>query len=444
MRLKKELEWTDFKKLTAFFENRQLAYQEHQAKKQEKKGGIPAGVRRVGENVVVFAIFLALYLLTSSHSLFSQINWMLVYVVLISLFYGLRQSALAVILASGAYLATQDLSLLEMTNFYSYAQSVLTVVEFVFFGVAVSYTVDMLREEVRDTRRGYEMVSNDFRELKAINAQNVVIKNEYEKRLLDSKESIPHLYSLIERLMVLSPDRIFLEILHVVAQLVETDTVAVYTVNPKSTYLRLVNALNDASSMGGKSWNIASNAALAAAIARGDLYQGDVWNGEPAVVLPVQCYSKTIAVIVIRSLDYKNCTLYHMNLLKTMGLLVSESMVRALDYEQITRPARYVDGSLVLKKEAFQEMVRIAHEKQEHGVAEFCVLELTTAGNAQAVSERLGSLFRTADHMGTDGEGHYYVLLNNTGTDAVKLVQERLQQKGISSQVSSRFAEAGV
>ena len=140
-----------------------------------------------------------------------------------------------------------------MTNFYSYAQSVLTVVEFVFFGVAVSYTVDMLREEVRDTRRGYEMASNDFRELKAINAQNVVIKNEYEKRLLDSKESIPHLYSLIERLMVLSPDRIFLEILHVVAQLVETDTVAVYTVNPKSTYLRLVNALNDASSMGGKS-----------------------------------------------------------------------------------------------------------------------------------------------------------------------------------------------
>ena len=88
--------------------------------------------------------------------------------------------------------------------------------------------------------------------------------------------------------------------------------------------------------------------------------------------------------------------------------------------------------------------MRIAREKQERGVAEFCVLELTTAGNAQAVSERLGSLFRTADHMGTDGEGHYYVLLNNTGTDAVKFVQERLQQKGISSQVSSRFAEAGV
>ena len=75
--------------------------------------------------------------------------------------------------------------------------------------------------------------------------------------------------------------------------------------------------------MGGKSWNIASNAALAAAIARGDLYQGDVWNGEPAVVLPVQYHSKTIAVIVIRSLDYKNCTLYHMNLLKTCLLYTS-------------------------------------------------------------------------------------------------------------------------
>lgn len=443
-RVRKELEWIDFKDMEALLEAGNIQYREYEKKKESAKRHFPDTLRRILENVVVFAVFLTISLLTSSHNLFSQVDWMLIYVVLISLFMGLRQSALAVVLASVFYFGVQDISMLEMTNFYSYAKCILKIVEYVFFGIAISYTVDMLREDLRDTKRSYEMLQDDFRELQEINEQNVIIKNEYEKRLLDSRESIPQLYELTERLMILSPDRIFMEILQVMAQLTESNTVAVYSVNPNSTFLRLVNALNDESVVMGKSWDISGQPKLRQAIEQGQLYQGDIWNGDVAVALPIQYHGQSIAVIALRNIDYKKCTLYQMNLLKTVGRLMSESIARAIDYEKITCQDRYVEDSFILKPQAFEEALKLAEEKQEKNLAEYSVLRLYVSGQPKQISDQLVSMFRTADHMGTDNAGNYYVLLSNTGADMAKVVQERLQRKGIRAELSDRPADTGV
>ena len=442
--LKKQTEWVDLKRLDAFLEEGALHYRQAPARQEHKGKGLPAGLRRTLENLVLFALFFAAYRWTGDHSLFSQVDWLLVYVTVISLFFGLRQSALSVFLAVGAYLWGQGLSILEMTNFYSYAEGILRIVSFIFFGIVISYTVDTLRDELRDTRRGRDMLQDDFDKLQEINRQNVLIKSEYEKRLLDSRQSIPQLYTLIERLMVLSPDRIFMELLQVIAQLTDTDTVAVYAVSPQSSYLRLIAALSEESAVSGKSWNIAPNSQLRAAVERGELYRGDVWQGEPSVVLPVRCQSRTTAVIVVRKLRYTSCTLYHMNLLKTVGLLASEAVARAMDYEKLTAATRFLGDTVILNPEPFREAVRLAAEKKDKGLADSCVLRLDVQGTPQSVDEKLGAFFRTVDQLGTDGKGGYYVLLNNTGAQDVQTVQARLLEKGVGSQVEDLLAVAGV
>ena len=55
-----------------------------------------------------------------------------------------------------------------MTNFYSYAGSVLTIMEFVFLGLAVSYTMDTLREEKRNFALELELLRGDYQELRRI------------------------------------------------------------------------------------------------------------------------------------------------------------------------------------------------------------------------------------------------------------------------------------
>ena len=441
--IKKELEWTDFRKLEDLFLRGEITYEKKREKAKIGKTNRKAGsvVRRTLENIVVFAAFGALYVLCSSHSLFSQIDWMTIYVILISLFMGIRQSSFAVVLASAAYLTKQDLSILEMTNFYSYAGSVLEIMQYVFFGLSVSYVTDILREELRDLMRELSLLGQEHEELKKINEENVLIKNEYEERLLDSKSGFPKLYNTVSRLMVLQPDRIFMEIIQVIAEMVHTDTVAVYRVNGDNPYLRLINALNERSTEGGKTWNITAFARIRDALENGELYQGDIWNGEPAVVLPIIYQERCVAAIMIRELPYSSQSLYYVNLLKTLSLLLRESVGRALDYEELSREERYIEGTDILKPDAFCRNVLLAKEKAQKHMAEYCVMEIVYTGDFGECYKELASKLRTTDYCGAGQDGKIYVLLNNTGTQDIEYLKERLTSDRVEVRLTTAFDE---
>lgn len=259
-RIRQELGWKDFRNLEEQMQRGEIIYERVLAKDQSRnKRIVPAGIRKLAENLLIFAVFFALDSVCSSHTLFSQINWLMIYVILISISYNIYQSALAAALASAAYLYGQNMGILELNTFYSYAGSVLAVVEFVFLGLMVSYTTNTLREDVRSVRLDFEMLKEEYEDLKNINEENVLIKNEYEERLLTTKSGFPKLYSLVSRLMVQEPERILMETMQVISELVRTDTVAVYQGQAGSPWLRLVGALSDSSAMDGKTWNLSGS-----------------------------------------------------------------------------------------------------------------------------------------------------------------------------------------
>lgn len=431
--IKREQEWTDFRDLKEQLARGEISYTRLPARKTgREKQTLPTELRRLVENLVVFTAFFIMNVFCRSHGLFSQIHWLMIYVVLISLFFGIRQSSLAVILASCAYLFSQDLSLLEMNNFYSYAGSVLAITEFVFFGLAVSYTTDMLREELRNRSLELKMLREEHEDLKAINDENVLIKNEYEERLLDSKQGLPKLYHMVGRLMVVEPDRIFMEIMTIVSELARTDTVAVYRVNEGRPYLRLINALNGASAEGGKTWDLTSLPHIREALDRGELYQSPLGSGEPDVTLPVLHQGKCVAAIVVKKLPYESQTLYHINLLKTLALLLQDAVGRALDYEKLSREEQYLEGLDVLKPEPFRKAVGLALEKSEKYMTEYCVAEVTGTGSLEDIYRAIAPALRITDYLGTDESGRFYVLLNNTGPGDLDRLGERLIPRGVA------------
>lgn len=443
-KIHKELEWTDFRDLAKLLKEKKVVYEEDEIKvynKENKK--VPSAIRRTIENIIVFMIFFLLYYICDSHTLFSKIHWLLIYVVLISLFMGIRQSAISVILASCGYLFMQDISIFEMTNFYSYAESVLMITEFVFFGICTSYTSDMLKENLQESERNLKTFKSEYTELKEINKENVAIKMEYEKRILDSKSGLPKLYSVVNKLMVLQPERIFMEILNVISETINTRTVAVYMVNGNSSYLRLVNALNVESIISGKSWNLDDYPKIKEAIKNGELYQGNTWNKEPAVVVPISYEERCIAVILIKSLEFESQTLYHINLLRTLSLLITESVVRAIEYENYTHGQRYIENTDVLNSKEFKRIVLLAQEKKDKQLAEYCILKLDNLGTLQEVYERVSSCIRMTDYFGIDDDGKVYVLLNNTSEEDCEIVLKRLEEKGVKAEPVRNYEGIG-
>lgn len=440
--IKKELEWTDFRRLEEQFSTGEISFERKEKESRKKrKGPIPSNVRRTLENLAVFTVFFLIYYISAAHSLFSQIDWLTIYVILISVFMGIRQSALSVILASAAYLFLQDLSIFSMTNFYSYAESVLRIMEFVFLGLVVSYTTDMLREELRDTQRELKMLEGEHEELKKINDENVMIKNEYEERILDSKSGFPNLYRIVNRLMVLQPDRIFMEIVNIIAQMVHTDTVAVYRVNGDSPYLRLLNALNEKSVQGGKTWDISEYPAVRASMDAGTLYQGDEWDKEPSVVLPILYQGKCVSVILIKTLPYTSRTLYYSNLLKTLSLLLCEAVGRALDHEKLIRAELYIEGTDILKPEPFRRNLLLAGERRTKNLAEYCVAQVLYAGSLEEAYGAAASKLRTTDCFGVDEAGSLYVLLYNTGAEDMEYLRKRLEKDNVTLNLTTAFEE---
>lgn len=431
-RIRQELGWSPFRSLERQLQGGEITYKRAPGKHQrEKKRIIPTPVRQLVENVLLFAVFLALDYLCGSHELFSQINWMMIYVILISIAYNIYQSAVAAVLASVSYLSAQFMSGLELASFYSYAGSILAVMEFVFLGLVVSYTTNRLRENIRSLRMDKEMLEEEYEDLKVINDENVLIKNEYEERLLTSKTGFPKLYDMVSRLMVQEPDRILMETMQIIAELVRTDTVAVYQGQAGSPWLRLVAALNDESTLDGKTWNLSDSPHIYDAIMHGELYQGEFGTDEPAIVLPIVIADVPEAVVLIKKLPYESETLYHINLLKTMGLLLRDSMEQALRHEELSREDRYVRGTDVLKPEAFRERVLLAEEKAERSMAEYCVVELIYSGSLAEASTAISKTLRATDCLGLDEAGRLFALLNNTSSDNLGQLQNRLLTCGV-------------
>lgn len=444
IKIHKELEWTDFKNLTRLLDGKKIFYCENKVKANNKeKKNMPSAIRITIENIIVFAIFFLLYYICDVHILFSKIHWLFIYVVLVSLFMDIRQSALSVILASAAYLFMQDISIFEMANFYSYAESVLMIIEFVFLGISISYTSDMLKENLEERNRNLKMMKCEFEELKEINKENVAIKMEYEKRILDSKSGLPKLYAVINKLMVVQPERIFMEILHVIAETINTKTVAVYMVNGDSSYLRLINALNEESIISGKSWNLNQYPKIKKAIKKGELYQGNVWDKEPAVVLPIFYQSKCISVILIKSLDFENQSLYQINILRTLALLITESIMRAIEYENYTRSRRYIEGTDILSSDEFKNNVLLAKEKKDKQLADYCILKLNNSQDLKGTYERVSSSFRMTDYFGLGKDEKVYVLLNNTSEEDCLFVLKRLKEKEIMAEFVKNYEGIG-
>ena len=429
--IREELGWSNFRNLEEQLKKGEITYKRVKTKDRNKKVTIPADIRQTVENLVLFEAFFLLSSFCGSHSLFSQIDWLMVYVILIAISYNIYQSALAAILASAAYLYSQDLSILEMTAFHSYADAVQIFMQYVSLGLIVSYTTNTLKQEVWSVRLDLDMLKEEYEDLKAVNDENVLIKNEYEERLLTSKTGFPKLYDLTSRLMVLEPERILMETMQVISELVRTDTVAVYQGQAGSPWLRLVGALNDSSVMEGKSWNLTNFPRIYTAVARGELYQGDVGSGEPSAVLPIVCRDVPAAVVLIKKLPYECETLYHVNLLKTLSLLLRDAMEKALQYEELSRSERYVEDTEILKPEAFRKRVLLAGEKAEKCMAEYCVVELVYFGVLTDAAAMASRTLRVADCLGTDGEGRLFALLNNTGPENLEYLQNRLLVCGI-------------
>lgn len=431
--VKRLINWTDF---YVFKGNDHMLAKEKKPlqKEQDSKGKNKKRVRQFAENLALFLLFLIPLWLMRDHRLFQNIDWMLIYIVVVSLYLGMLQSTVAVGLACVMYLILNRMNILQITNIYSYLQYLIVIAEYIFFGIAVGYSNNMIRNKLHDMKMDYDLLNSDHQDLKTVFEQSSVVMEEYEQRMLDSQETLPKLQSIMSRLNVLQPGKIFMEINYVIKDLLKTNTVAVYQRNGDSDYLRLLSSLNEESAVGGKSWNLGTVPEIKEQVLHNEIAMGANWTEEPGMTIPIFSENQCIAVIVVKNLSMETRSLYYINMMRTLSGLISDAMGRALDYEKLTEDRRYMENTTVLTADEFKKQIELQEEFQKNKIASFtmlCIQGIDWRSNYQKVDSAL----RTVDYIGINEKEELCVVLVNTSKEECSPVLERLSRLGIEAQI---------
>lgn len=450
-KLKIDFEWVDFKDFIDLLKN--FDYKIHFPSKEKgstKKlnlfGVLKKGyeqTRKIIDNSVLFIIFFLIGYFTKDNNLFASIDWMIIYIILIAINYGMLHTTIAIVLASITHFLKSGLSFEQILYFYSYVDIIVKIILYIFVGVIVSYIVDMLKEELRVKSDENESLKLDNSEIKNINAKNILIKNEYERRLMSTKNSLPKLYSIISKINVLQPEKIFYEVLNITSDIMETDTVAVYITNKNSSYVRLIVALNQESIYAGKSWNLNNDTDIKEKIENGEIYIGDKWNNKPVFVTPVMHANECIAVIVIKNMMFEEQSLYKVNLLRTLSVLISDAISKAIDYENVMRANIYIEDTDILIYSEFIKKVALGYEKKRMNLGDCCVIKCELNLDDFENYELLKGMFRNTDVLGLDNDGKLNILLGNDSKDEAMFLIERLKKKNIIAEITNEFEHLG-
>lgn len=385
------------------------------------------------ENILAFA--LTAWLTVSDWDLsFAFMDIKVLYIVIMGIIYGNRQSITAVVLSIGLliYEKMEDgrelISLLYDTDFF------FQVAVYLFIGLVVGYAIERKTRQLQTKEQQIQSLEERHAFLNEVYTEVREVKDELQERILNSEDSFGKIYSITKELESLEPEHIFNATLNVVESIMKTGSVSIYSVNASFSYLRLVAQSGEAESEGAKSLKVSEHEYLKEMFENEKMFiNKQLQEGVPFLAAPVKSNNEIVAVITIGKMKFENFSLYYQNLFKITIELISSSLSRALSYVDAMRSIRYIDGTSVLNADVFSMILESKRQAKEQHNTPFILLETESDHiSVKEYSEKLSAILRETDYIGEGVDGRLYVLLSNTELDDAQHVLKRFERNQIS------------
>ncbi len=388
------------------------------------------------ENLLVFA-GTAWLTFAVQDSLYDLFDFKLIYIILLGILYGNRQSLFAIALSTALYIyheleqGREMIAMLYDTNFF------FTIATYLFVGLIVGYSIERKLVHLQAKERELNVLEEKYRFLNEVYTETRTIKDELQQQIMNNSDSFGKIYAVTKELESLEPEKIFTSTVSVVESIMRTNTVSIYTVNKYRSYLRLVARSQSDDFSIPKSMKVEDYDYVRQLMSEKNLYINKHLVGEaPLLAAPILSNGEVIAVISLHGMKFENFTLYYQNLFKIVVDLISSSLSRAMSYVEATGNQRYLEGTTVLKPEIFAEILeskQIASEK--HGI-EYVLLALKEQASAtDEISTQITKSLRETDYIGMGPDGSLMVLLSNSSKQDATFVLDRFHKNSIPMQI---------
>ena len=408
--------------------------QDHTEKKKKQKEHI--FLKNLAENIALFAILIALSLGSSDWSDIRFVDIKLLYIIVVALTFGMRQGVIAIFLATAAYLA--KLALAEVDLSYI-AYNIETWIPFIIYAVAgalVGYLSDKKRDELENGQEAYAGLRVKYNFLKTMYQEVLTIKNQLQKQIMTSKDSLGHVYEITEGLENTKPRSVMLRTVKVVEETLECSSVAIYIKGgPGSAYGRLMACSGNIAKDMAASIKFSDYRELEQVISQKEMYVNiALYPDYPSFAMPVFDEDRMVAVVMIYNLDPNKYTEYYKNLFKTLVLIMRSCLIRAYHYQENNKDQIYLPDTNILVSEEFGaelESITQASEDLNIPFSKGRIL-YDAAWSYQMLSEKLSKLIRGTDIVGCDKDGTVFVILLFVIPSVRTYTEKRFAEAGIS------------
>lgn len=296
-------------------------------------------LRRTIEVLILGICFVLTAFLVSGSPIFAGFDWLMIYVVLAALFYGVRFATMSACLAAVSRLMLMGVDLFAANYFYLLAEGILVIVQYVVIGLMVSYTINLMKKKLKAREQKLGETRKELDELKLINSENVSVKRQYEEQILSSTTGYASLYHMFSSLIDLESTS---EILEAAANLVLEQSGGLWC------------AVYELSAIGRPERCLASSGSVAklklvhrkqfmGCMNRKEIYIGDPFQDEPTYSLPLIGIEGLVGVFFVQDSESRQGSLAKMNDLMTTSSIISEFYKKAQKTE-VEKRIHYTDS----------------------------------------------------------------------------------------------------
>lgn len=386
------------------------------------------------ENVLAFVLAILLVNTSRQVNIGVEIDFMLFYIIIVSVTYGLKQSVVAIIFAA-AYRLYDFLSIGQdpMSVLFD-ANLLLRISVYILIGAVLGYTIDSFKSKLSDKNLETDDMLGKFNHLYELYQDSKLVRKELQNQIRKTDDSFTKMYEVSMRLNSLKPDLVFDGTVRVFEDILKTNEIAIYLVGSNKSFLRLISNSAKLEKRLKKSIALDDFPVAKRVLATKNLFTNTELDPEaPMMMAPIVIEGEVKAMVVLYSMEFTAMSLYNQNLFKTLVELVTTSLIRAYEYEVVTAEQKYVSETPVMKWDYFRDVLysRIVAHKSTN--IDYTILEIDdTEWYRTKTYEIVDKLVREIDYVGVGPKGGLMLLLTNTNTDEAQYVIERLNQKDVA------------
>lgn len=387
------------------------------------------------ENLVCFFPFYFMNKHLAEGSIFSMLDFFLLYVLLFAIVYGQQQATFSAVLAVIGYCIAQ---MSERSGFEVMLDSntYIWIAQLFILGLVVGYMRDQLTKIKNENIEEREFLAEQLSDIQDINSSNVRVKDALETQIVNQNDSVGKIYSITSALDQYSPEEVLFYAAEILGKLMKSKDVAIYTISG-ADYARLFSYTSVKAKSLGNSIRYRELGEVYDTLQERKVYINRKMDERyPLMANAIYENDEIQMLVFVWGLPWEQMTLGQANQLTIISSLIQNAVLRANKYLAVLEEERYVNESRILETEAFTILARAYVQAEQKGLTECTLLRiLTEPANYFTAGAELTLKLRSNDHIGTLQDGHLYVLLANSTIHDAQFVIRRFAEMGYETEV---------